>query len=303
MCEIQLTVHHLHRYVSYFWFSFALLSHDTIWDPVLADEAQRRGEDITGFLGKNHLLLHQELLMEVLHVCAYSVHTAEKEYERILGFRELTSSSFSAEECSLFLQFLHQNKKDWVAISRAMKRTRSEVMVHYYKWKGKEVKRNKGDNVYVNLKKGWKSDYCYICDDGGELIICDGCHRAVHPLCLTPPLKSVPKGDWFCPRCTVSPVKPVRDGPRQRCSAGNYARTPTSVCRTRPDSTTPVEGVPESPSAKRVLLDGFSECSLPASNRWDELSSTPTTSKVSKVLDVETPGSSSVGSVYSPGGD
>jgi PHD-finger len=230
-------------------------------------------------------------------MCAYSVATAEKEHERILGFRELTSSSFSVKECSLFLRLLHQHKKDWVTISRAMKRTRSEVMVHYYKWKGKEAKMNEENNVYGNLKLGWKSDYCYICDDGGQLIICDGCHRAVHPRCLSPPLKSVPKGDWFCPRCTFSPVKPVRDGPRQRCSAGNYARTPTAVCRPRsPASTTPVQGVSEAPIAKRVLLDGFSECCRPATP------STPMRS-VSKVLDVETPGSASVGSLYSPGGD
>ena len=38
---------------------------------------------------------------------------------------------------------------------------------------------------------------------GAQLLLCDskGCKRAFHTLCLSPPLDSVPEGDWRCPVC------------------------------------------------------------------------------------------------------
>ena len=44
---------------------------------------------------------------------------------------------------------------------------------------------------------------CYICGDGGELILCDGgCNRAYHLECLE--LKSIPQDDkWLCPYCEL----------------------------------------------------------------------------------------------------
>ncbi|ORX95233.1 hypothetical protein K493DRAFT_301594 [Basidiobolus meristosporus CBS 931.73] len=45
---------------------------------------------------------------------------------------------------------------------------------------------------------------CEICrkDQNEEaLLLCDGCDRGYHMYCLSPPLKVVPKTDWFCPNC------------------------------------------------------------------------------------------------------
>lgn len=49
--------------------------------------------------------------------------------------------------------------------------------------------------------------YCSKCnrgDHGKVLMMCDGCDDAWHTFCLDPPLKRVPKGDWFCPKCVAS---------------------------------------------------------------------------------------------------
>ena len=39
------------------------------------------------------------------------------------------------------------------------------------------------------------------------MLLCDGeggtCTAAYHTYCLTPPLLSLPKGDWFCPPCEL----------------------------------------------------------------------------------------------------
>jgi hypothetical protein len=54
------------------------------------------------------------------------------------------------------------------------------------------------------------SDLCHVCDDGGaDLLLCDSdlCRRVAHPLCVG--LSKVPKGYWFCPVCSTTPVSPA----------------------------------------------------------------------------------------------
>ncbi|XP_053719146.1 PHD finger protein 21B isoform X1 [Synchiropus splendidus] len=52
----------------------------------------------------------------------------------------------------------------------------------------------------------WKDDiehddHCSVCKDDGELQTCHNCPRAFHPNCLNPPLKTPPRGPWYCPKC------------------------------------------------------------------------------------------------------
>ena len=47
-------------------------------------------------------------------------------------------------------------------------------------------------------------DYCEVCQQGGEIILCDTCPRAYHLVCLDPELEKAPEGKWSCPHC-VSP--------------------------------------------------------------------------------------------------
>ncbi|CAB1351653.1 unnamed protein product [Coregonus sp. 'balchen'] len=44
-------------------------------------------------------------------------------------------------------------------------------------------------------------DYCEVCQQGGEIILCDTCPRAYHLVCLEPELEKAPKGKWSCPHC------------------------------------------------------------------------------------------------------
>ncbi|KAL3924990.1 MAG: hypothetical protein SGILL_000703 [Bacillariaceae sp.] len=50
------------------------------------------------------------------------------------------------------------------------------------------------------------NDVCMICEDVGELLICDGCNQHIHKTCLDPPLEEIPDGDFFCPTCTSKPA-------------------------------------------------------------------------------------------------
>ncbi|KAJ7132156.1 RCC1/BLIP-II [Mycena epipterygia] len=42
-------------------------------------------------------------------------------------------------------------------------------------------------------------------DDGPEVLECEKCDAPYHLACLTPPLESIPDGEWFCPDCEESP--------------------------------------------------------------------------------------------------
>ncbi|BFF93464.1 lysine-specific demethylase lid [Drosophila madeirensis] len=50
---------------------------------------------------------------------------------------------------------------------------------------------------------------CHICNRGDveeSMLLCDGCDDSYHTFCLLPPLTSIPKGEWLCPRCVVEEV-------------------------------------------------------------------------------------------------
>ncbi|KAB1227407.1 Chromodomain-helicase-DNA-binding protein 4 [Morella rubra] len=57
----------------------------------------------------------------------------------------------------------------------------------------------------ISLSKGRKfsanenDDLCSICQDGGDLLCCDGCPRAFHVECV--PLPRIPTGTWYCRYC------------------------------------------------------------------------------------------------------
>ncbi len=66
-----------------------------------------------------------------------------------------------------------------------------------------------------NKKKGKKKknfatdenehqEYCEVCQQGGEIILCDTCPRAYHLCCLDPELDEAPEGKWSCPHCEVN---------------------------------------------------------------------------------------------------
>lgn len=47
---------------------------------------------------------------------------------------------------------------------------------------------------------------CLACgedDDHANLLLCEGCNAEYHTYCLSPPLRAVPAGDWFCAKCKL----------------------------------------------------------------------------------------------------
>ncbi|KAM8794249.1 chromodomain-helicase-DNA-binding protein 3 [Eudromia elegans] len=50
-------------------------------------------------------------------------------------------------------------------------------------------------------------DYCEVCQQGGEIVLCDTCPRAYHLVCLEPELERAPHGRWSCPHCEKEGVQ------------------------------------------------------------------------------------------------
>ncbi|KAI5137802.1 Phd Finger Protein 21B [Manis pentadactyla] len=58
----------------------------------------------------------------------------------------------------------------------------------------------------------WKNEishdeHCATCKRGADLQPCGTCPGAYHLSCLDPPLKTVPKGVWVCPKCQQKALK------------------------------------------------------------------------------------------------
>jgi transposase InsO family protein len=61
--------------------------------------------------------------------------------------------------------------------------------------------------TYAGLTLPPESLSCQVCRDhrhGDLMLLCDNCDSGWHTFCLSPPLDSVPDGDWLCPDCEAA---------------------------------------------------------------------------------------------------
>ena len=57
-----------------------------------------------------------------------------------------------------------------------------------------------------SIREELEEDVCVICKkgetwEGNDILFCDGCDDSYHQQCLTPPITSIPEGDWYCKTC------------------------------------------------------------------------------------------------------
>ena len=67
----------------------------------------------------------------------------------------------------------------------------------------KNKKKGKKKKTFAN-DESEHQEYCEVCQQGGEIILCDTCPRAYHLCCLDPELDEAPEGKWSCPHCEVN---------------------------------------------------------------------------------------------------
>ncbi|XP_055907342.1 chromodomain-helicase-DNA-binding protein Mi-2 homolog isoform X2 [Eupeodes corollae] len=131
-------------------------------------------------------------------------------------------------------------------------------------------------------------DYCEVCQQGGEIILCDTCPRAYHLVCLEPELDEAPEGKWSCPHCEADgPVEEQEDDEHQEfcrvCKDGGELLCCDSCpsayhtfCLNPPLDTIP-DGDWKCPRCGCPALSGKAEKIL--TWRWMEPKNEPSTSK------------------------
>ena len=195
-------------------------NHDTlyfqIWDPAQAHQANMKGQrlyELLDSLPTNK----KEIMMECLHNANYDKEIAWdlffKDVFRLMNKGDLVGEPLSKEQATYFHKLIF-NKEDTeeerrkcfrYVFSKLRKRhggkklKLNNVLVHYYK----NFKLSKDYKDLKQMRRDERgAEECFICKDGGDLLLCDGdCQKAFHLSCLNPPLQEVPEGDWFCPAC------------------------------------------------------------------------------------------------------
>ncbi|XP_077611491.1 autoimmune regulator [Crocuta crocuta] len=139
---------------------------------------------------------------------------------------------------------------------------------------GKNKTRSSGLKTLVRAKGTPASapkndDECAVCRDGGELICCDGCPRAFHLACLSPPLRDIPSGTWRCYSCLrggAQRVPPQAEEPQPqeppvetplllglRLAAGGEAKVLSREPPAGMEAAGPYKHLPAPPSAAPAL--------------------------------------------------
>ncbi|KAJ1605480.1 PHD domain-containing protein, partial [Cryptosporidium canis] len=65
-----------------------------------------------------------------------------------------------------------------------------------------ETKRLNCNDLEEDPFADFACEICRLNDHEEVLLLCDRCDRGYHTYCLSPPLDSVPSGEWFCPSCS-----------------------------------------------------------------------------------------------------
>lgn len=73
----------------------------------------------------------------------------------------------------------------------------------------------------MDLTEDTICEECKSADNAENMLLCDKCDKGYHMACLSPPIKSVPAGDWFCQSCDLA-----RRAAQGKASAGTGQKSP-----------------------------------------------------------------------------
>eukprot|EP00527_Entomoneis_sp_CCMP2396_P005515 CAMPEP_0198141406 /NCGR_PEP_ID=MMETSP1443-20131203/4423_1 /TAXON_ID=186043 /ORGANISM="Entomoneis sp., Strain CCMP2396" /LENGTH=480 /DNA_ID=CAMNT_0043804149 /DNA_START=156 /DNA_END=1598 /DNA_ORIENTATION=+ len=130
-------------------------------------------------------------------------------------------SDWAPEKKAKFSESVFKFRKDLHAVRAEMDIDMSTCLAHYYgifkhtndyRLVKTVLRDEKLDAKAANsAPAAGEPDACLICDDGGVLLICDGCEGEYHIECMDPALKSVPEGHWECDECVNQKLLAFRD--------------------------------------------------------------------------------------------
>lgn len=190
---------------------------DLIWDPnefLKANQAMRTELDQNvDPIAKVPFNKKEEALVR-LHERGYDLTGFDEEVRNI---KPVDGSDWSKEKKEKFHRETFKHRKDLRAVALAMNITMKECLTYYFGHfkKSDDYRLCKTVCAEERLEQmaaaEFGTDSCAICDDGGNLLICDGCEGEFHMTCLKPMLKVVPEGHWECDDCVDRKLLEARD--------------------------------------------------------------------------------------------
>lgn len=106
---------------------------------------------------------------------------------------------------SIFEQYISEYY-DYLAAQSKMHGTAHFAKLLYAEEYPKSLLSDEEGNVSSSDGDESDEEGCVVCNRPNrptKMIMCDSCDKPFHLSCLTPPLTSIPKGDWICTNCIV----------------------------------------------------------------------------------------------------
>ncbi|KAJ0403556.1 hypothetical protein P43SY_009004 [Pythium insidiosum] len=182
-----------------------------------------RDDEVTEFLRSVARLNEMELALRCLHEGDYDVNAGARLLQAARRRRVVLSrerrDALSDEDFEKAL--LAHGKRFFVIKQQYPRVAVADLVARFYDWKTSaayarwrerlKARKNKeaarlrqwADPEPASDTSDFHNEYCELCFTGGQLLCCDGCERAYHFSCVSPPIKDVPMGDWFCDNCAA----------------------------------------------------------------------------------------------------
>lgn len=184
-----------------------------MWAPEIAEE---NGIDLDD--GNNILNKVKYNLKEEAYLLLMSKSFDSEEFSKHLGkLKPYDGSDWDEDTRKQFSEEMFRSRKDMNAVASHLK-IPMKVCLTYYFGTFKSSDDYRLLKTVCNEERAGRlealdhdTDACYICGDGGNLLICDGCEKEYHLACLRPRLEIVPEGDWECDECVAIKFLEAKD--------------------------------------------------------------------------------------------
>jgi PHD-finger len=183
----------------------ASYSCEKIWDPTVAEE-KLNGESIDFLASKNIPHNKRELAMITLAEMEYDGNMFDEDHI-VESITTRDGTDWSDDDRRKYHLEIFRARKDIREVARVTGKSVNSCMAYYlgtFKYSDdyrllKEVRTE--ERLRQMMESDRDLDACVVCDDGGNLLICDGCEGEYHMECLRPALQRVPDGKWECDEC------------------------------------------------------------------------------------------------------
>ena len=116
---------------------------------------------------------------------------------------------------------VRDDKADDVKVVKETKSKAKKPNKAKMKFGNKNKKKGKKKKNFAN-DESEHQEYCEVCQQGGEIILCDTCPKAYHLCCLDPELDEAPEGKWSCPHCETNGPENAVSNKKIRQNNGIY---------------------------------------------------------------------------------